>query len=466
MNTIHSINKKRCIRDLDWNLGRDEKIQKKSLGGALTQELEFEKYSKKNEGKTENETVSLVENLPYELKKLCMSFLKDDAYLLIAPVSKMFRKLFLDTFSTTKTSCIAAISSVSCARYCIYQVYKSYNKSFWDSCETLDNDSHRIDWVTQIMRRAVSEGKNEILYLADEFELHLNDILDDEQQLELGKHVNIDILQFLRRKVFQFRGYVGLGAAKGGRLDILKWMKENGYPMEIDNNYWTLCYQAAKAGKLEALQWAIKEGFEFFQERMAGYHAAVGGHLDVLKWMKCNGFQIEIDKALGSLGYQAARNGHLHVLKWIKSEGISLNKRICAAAAASSGDIEVLAFCKNEGCVFEKDTLLNAVRTGNLDIVKYCFDLIECPRNDESLCTTAVNSGNLECLKLVRSYGVPWGKRTCNATVRYGNLPMLKYALENGCPWDPNIYDIACTFSVNSKGNELLRYLEEKNFQN
>lgn len=466
MSEAHSNTKKRLRPNVHWNTEKDEKCHKKNSNdeASTLNIIELDKcYKNSKDGITKDDSLFLI--LPFELKRICFSFLKDDEYILIAPVSKMFRDLYHDRFKSTKTSCAAAIGSFSCARYCIIQARDFSNVSrSSDTCDDDNDDSYSdpIDWKSQIMRRAVSKGIHEILYLADEFGLHLNDILDNEHQMELGKHGTIEIFQYLKRKNVNISGYVGQGAAKEGRLNILKWMKDEGYQMEVDDSYGTLCYQAAKGGHLEVLQWAIKEGYEFFRERMAGYHAVVGGHLDVLKWMKSNGYGIEMDKMYGSLCYQAAKNGHLHVLKWGLSEGFTLNKRICAEAAAFSGNVEVLEFCKTEGCLFGESTVFNAVTTGNLDIVKYCFEN-DCPRH-ENLCMAAAKSGNIECLKLVRSYGVPWGLKTCYTAARDGNLSILKYAHENGCPWDPKTYAVAKNrFIFRSKGDDVLRFLEENN---
>ena len=52
-------------------------------------------------------------------------------------------------------------------------------------------------------------------------------------------------------------------AAKEGNMDILKWLKENGYNWEPGT-----CAAAAREGHLEALKWLRENGCEWDRNSM------------------------------------------------------------------------------------------------------------------------------------------------------------------------------------------------------
>ena len=62
-----------------------------------------------------------------------------------------------------------------------------------------------------------------------------------------------------------------------GNLDILKWLREGGFPMKEET-----CKLAAKVEYLEILQWARQEGCPW-DEYTCSY-AAEKGYLKILQW--------------------------------------------------------------------------------------------------------------------------------------------------------------------------------------
>jgi hypothetical protein len=70
-------------------------------------------------------------------------------------------------------------------------------------------------------------------------------------------------------------------AAKGGHLEILKWLKEQGAPLE------ETCYFAAKTGDLSLLKWLRKEGTPWNEEIC--YESSLAGQSEVLKYMRKHG---------------------------------------------------------------------------------------------------------------------------------------------------------------------------------
>ena len=71
-------------------------------------------------------------------------------------------------------------------------------------------------------------------------------------------------------------------AARDGHLEVLKWARQNGCPVNADT-----CVAAAEGGNLEVLQWLRQNGCPWDAETCTV--AAGGGHLKVLQWARENG---------------------------------------------------------------------------------------------------------------------------------------------------------------------------------
>ena len=122
-----------------------------------------------------------------------------------------------------------------------------------------------------------------------------------------------------------------------------------------------------------------------------------------------------------------AANGHLEALKWARDEGVELDPLI-SAAAARSGNLEILKFCKENGASFN-----------------YCL-----------VSEKAVERGPLECVEYCHKNGAPWGKETLGLAVRHCMVPqgtspsteILKYCLDNGAPEDTYAIELACKWTA------------------
>jgi hypothetical protein len=91
---------------------------------------------------------------------------------------------------------------------------------------------------------------------------------------------------------------------------------------------------AAKGGRLQTLRWARAVGCPW--DPSLNEAAAEGGHLAVLRWLRQEGCPWGPGTCEA-----AARGGHLDVLQWALQNGCSRSSGVCAVAAAS-GKLEVL----------------------------------------------------------------------------------------------------------------------------
>ena len=87
-------------------------------------------------------------------------------------------------------------------------------------------------------------------------------------------------------------------AAHDGRLDVLKWFFEKGFPMD--------------------LKWCVSGAMN-------------SGHVHILQWMKDNGITGELrDYHM----YSAANRGRLEVVKWLRADGCPWDEKACLFAGS------------------------------------------------------------------------------------------------------------------------------------
>ena len=156
-------------------------------------------------------------------------------------------------------------------------------------------DLGRLRAVSRRMRDAVDATGREIKKLSDWNAMHLGYfyVLKD-------RHL---------RGLLENDNYLCPAAAKGGHLEVLKWLRENGCPWDEET-----CRYAAYGGHFEVLKWARANDCPW--DKTTCTRAAEGGQLEVLKWARANGCPWDEDTCA-----YAALNGHLELLKWARANG-------------------------------------------------------------------------------------------------------------------------------------------------
>ena len=139
-------------------------------------------------------------------------------------------------------------------------------------------------------------------------------------------------------------------AAKGGHLEVLKFLGTTGCRFKTDT-----FYKAISKGHLEVVEWlskkkGITEEFDesYFGEDNSCCVAARKGRLEALKWLADEGHRCDEVTCVS-----AAKGGHLEVLKWLKEIGCALNDGVCSVAAGE-GHLEVLKWAREQqGCKWD-----------------------------------------------------------------------------------------------------------------
>ena len=108
-------------------------------------------------------------------------------------------------------------------------------------------------------------------------------------------------------------------AAKKGYLALLKWLREQGCPL---NSF--ISIYATQSGDLELMKWIKDQGCTFSEETFIA--ATANCSIEVLKWLR--------DEARCPWDHRtfpaACKRGDMQVLSWLKMKGCSWNALSCA----------------------------------------------------------------------------------------------------------------------------------------
>eukprot|EP00752_Nemacystus_decipiens_P018239 g16367.t1 len=169
--------------------------------------------------------------------------------------------------------------------------------------------------------------------------------------------------------------------------------------------------------------------------------------LQVLQWCRENG--CPWDEATAS---EAAREGNMDILRYARRNGCPWNVLTCAYAAAS-GNLETLKWAREEeGCGWNEATCAFAAAGGHLEVLKWVRSR-GCPWGEEA-CASAARGGRLKVLQWCRSSGCPWGGGTCANAAEGGHLDVLKWARAQNCPWT----EATCTLAAREGQFEILKW--------
>jgi len=180
-----------------------------------------------------------------------------------------------------------------------------------------------------------------------------------------------------------------------GRWDFVQALLLGPKYVSGDWENW-ICNHAAEPGYLDLLQWfeSQKNHYGFVFNIWPAVGAAAGGHVHILQWMRTCTPPWPWN---GTTFANAAHRGHWGVLRWLQTQGCPLHKRVCAAAAAGghleilqwlrqqncpwdgevyvvaakNGHLKVMQWAREYGCPWDAAAYSEAVRGGYLPIVQW-----------------------------------------------------------------------------------------------
>jgi len=173
--------------------------------------------------------------------------------------------------------------------------------------------------------------------------------------------------------------------------------------------------------------------------------AARGGHLDVLRWLRAKKGQYIYSQTY-YICKTAAEQGHLHVLEWLWTNRPPVCQPYWDArtflAAAEGGHLNILQWLRAQDppCPWTKSTCRAAAEGGHLEVLQWLRTQDPpCPW-DVGTCTAAAKGGQLEVLQWLRAQvpPCPWGEMTCYIAAGGGQLEVLQWmrAQDPPCPWN------------------------------
>lgn len=160
------------------------------------------------------------------------------------------------------------------------------------------------------------------------------------------------------------------------------------------------CEEAARLGHIDCLRAARQFGYQI--DKWALMYALLEGQTECVDYILQDGYQ----ESGWVITYTAAvRGGHIECLRTLRRHGVPWDG------------------CELYQAILEKrpNCLRFLLENGCLDAFPDISDGVTCQTN-------------VECIKLLREFGMPWNNTFLIHAHNSGNYELIKYAVENGCP--------------------------------
>lgn len=284
--------------------------------------------------------------------------------------------------------------------------------------------------------------------------------------------------------------YVCAAAALGGHLSILKWLRCDGKkgskfpPAGWDE---TVCSNAARGGHLRVLKWLLhSDRFAWSIDQIQSgpcpwdvdvwTAAAAGNSIEVLRWLHSQPSMVVtyVDQTCSA----AVRNGHMEALRWLVEEA-GCTPSFCVLRSASQyASLECVKYLLSKFPDLYRSRIYPTVAlAGKLDIMKWLWEtgrrledenegeqyndfhltMIKRVDFEKKVCENAVRGGNLEMLKWLRSIPFEWGVEVVYWAIVDDQLPCLKWILETKPEWGVK----ACAHAADVNDLKVLKWLKD-----
>lgn len=288
-----------------------------------------------------------------------------------------------------------------------------------------------------------------------------------------------DMVGFYRTNQISNRksSYPCAKAAMGGHFHVLKWLRENNYPLDDtrifshaslhgrfdimkwlrsekckwDSDTYTLIGDGPEL--FEMIKWLVQEGCPW------GRHSCSGiikyGRLDILEWLVNYNVIIYGEAYISAIKYDK-----LDVVKWLINNNVRTSRidvfpfhidgiyeaisdeYILCSFAAKYDKFEILKWLLDNNHQFNHITVALAIqtndtKTNNFEILKMLHSKKKF--NNTLITAKAAELGNIEVLKWLLSNDYPIDASANAFAARRGDFEMLKYLRSIDCPYDNSI---------------------------
>lgn len=243
----------------------------------------------------------------------------------------------------------------------------------------------------------------------------------------LARHGDFEKFKTARSNGMKYHPQTAAYAAEGGNKDILEFLFQTG-GHDLEASFGTdACARAARFGRLEILKMLRETGYDWNDHVLE--NAARAGHLTLFKWAELNG----APGRFPHLG-DCIKNGHLEILQYVHGRRPQNIRFSYMHFATSGGHLEIVKFLHSIGHNnFTGHHMKNAVQSGNLALVKY-LHAKGCPIPPQ-IDEVAAAKGHVDVLKYFHDLGHPWSENTMYWAAESGSAETFQYAHDNGCAW-------------------------------
>jgi hypothetical protein len=120
-------------------------------------------------------------------------------------------------------------------------------------------------------------------------------------------------------------------------------------------------------------------------------------------------------------------------IRWPSGRKYTMNQEAFCWQVAGTNDLKLLRWVREEKqCDWDSRTSGTATCKGNLDMLKYCCEN-GCVVH-EFTCAHAAKYGHLACLEYLRSKNCPWDEQVCQFAHERNHIDVLTYAVKSKCP--------------------------------
>jgi hypothetical protein len=246
--------------------------------------------------------------------------------------------------------------------------------------------------------------------------------------------------------------------AKSGNLDLLIWASEKGYypttkllskalkggHLDIINYIYSktrncpfFAYsKIAKHSRIDLLEWVKSKSKQPDQESFYNY-LCKGGFIGGIKWFLEQGCQLN-DRVF----LNAVKSGNLDILKWIYREYPTLSKTNLQISiwAVYRDHLDVLEWLKISNFTIDYTTVISAIKYGRLKILKWLF-----AQNYHHLIPSSVDpigyaNDHIEIIKWLQEQGYQLNPNILSTHIEINHLSTLIWLFENGCKLPKKLY--------------------------
>jgi hypothetical protein len=160
---------------------------------------------------------------------------------------------------------------------------------------------------------------------------------------------------------------------------------------------------AAHSFNPELVQWLVENGMRTTPSGLE--LAALNGRMSTVQLYMANGCPISCPSKVAAA---AAGSGNLELLQWFAEQGCPVDEPATAAATAGSGNVSMISWLLTQGATFDTAKVVTAAAAkGHLHTIKH-LRALGCPWDMQAVCLKAASSGSLSMLTYMREQGAHW----------------------------------------------------------